>query len=280
VSDVARTHTVTRQTGFYSTSTVLAVLFLFPMVWTLYSSVHGQQATDGADPNGFGLANYRRLFDYGAGIGSYLANSVVVSLITVVVTVVLATMGGYAIARFDFPGKNVLFLVTLAILMVPYTTILIPLYVFLGWIHLQNSLLGLALVLAVFQLPFGLFMMRNSFEALPIELEESALIDGCTPTGALRRVLLRGVIPGVVTVALFAFLASWNEFVAPLIFLTDGSKFTLPVALFNLQSGNNNVVDFGALQSGVVVAAVPCVAIFLVLQRFYVRGFTSGAVKG
>lgn len=278
MSEVSRT--VTRQAGFYSTSTVLAVLFLFPMVWTLYSSVHGQQATDGADPNGFGLANYRRLFDYGAGIGSYLANSVVVSLITVVVTVVLATMGGYAIARFDFPGKNVLFLVTLAILMVPYTTILIPLYVFLGWIHLQNSLLGLALVLAVFQLPFGLFMMRNSFEALPIELEESALIDGCTPTGALRRVLLRGVIPGVVTVGLFAFLASWNEFVAPLIFLTDGSKFTLPVALFNLQSGNNNVVDFGALQSGVVVAAVPCVAIFLVLQRFYVRGFTSGAVKG
>ena len=277
---MAHTRTLGRQAGFYSTSTVLAVLFLFPMVWTLYSSVHGQQATNGADPDGYGLANYRRLFDYGAGIGSYLVNSVVVSLITVAVTVVLATLGGYAIARFDFPGKNVLFLVTLAILMVPYTTILIPLYVFLGWIHLQNSLLGLALVLAVFQLPFGLFMMRNSFESLPIELEESALIDGCTPTGALRRVLLRGVIPGLVTVALFAFLASWNEFVAPLIFLTDGSKFTLPVALFNLQSGNNNVVDFGALQSGVVIAAVPCVVIFLLLQRFYVRGFTSGAVKG
>lgn len=277
---MARARTLGRQAGFYSTSAVLAVLFLFPMVWTLYSSVHGQQATDGADPSGFGLANYRRLFDYGVGIGSYLANSVVVSLITVAVTVVLSTLGGYAIARFDFPGKNVLFLVTLAILMVPYTTILIPLYVFLGWIHLQNSLLGLALVLAVFQLPFGLFMMRNSFEALPIELEESALIDGCTPTGALRRVLLRGVIPGLVTVGLFAFLASWNEFVAPLIFLTDGSKFTLPLALFNLQSGNTNVVDFGALQSGVVVAAVPCVVIFLVLQRFYVRGFTSGAVKG
>ena len=76
-----------RNTGFYSTSTVLAVLFLFPMVWTLYSSVHGQQATDGADPDGFGLANYRRLFDYGAGIGSYLVNSLVVSLITVLVTV-------------------------------------------------------------------------------------------------------------------------------------------------------------------------------------------------
>jgi multiple sugar transport system permease protein len=123
-------------------------------------------------------------------------------------------------------------------------------------------------------------MMRNSFEALPVELEEAALIDGCTPTGALRRVLLRGVAPGMVTVALFSFLAAWNEFVAPLIFLTDGSKFTLPVALFNLQSGNLGSVDFGALQSGVVTAAVPCVVVFLLLQRYYVRGFTSGALKG
>jgi multiple sugar transport system permease protein len=274
------TGAVARNTGFYSTSSVLAILFLFPMVWTLYSSVHGQEATNGANPHGFGLSNYHRLFHYGAGIGSYLLNSIVVSLITVVVTVVVGTLGGYAVARFTFPGKNVLFMVTLAILMVPYTTILIPLYVFLGWIHLQDSLLGLGLVLAVFQLPFALFMMRNSFESLPVEFEESALIDGCSPTSALYRVLLPGVIPGLVTVGLFAFLASWNEFVAPLIFLTDGSKFTLPVALFNLQSGNTNVVDFGALQSGVVVAAVPCVVIFLLLQRFYVRGFTSGALRG
>src|SRR5947207_10299027 len=94
---------VTRDVGFYSTSAVLAVLFLFPMVWTLYSSVHGQQATNGADAQGFGLANYRRLFGYGAGIGTYLINSVVVSLITVVVTVIVTTFGGYAIARFTFP---------------------------------------------------------------------------------------------------------------------------------------------------------------------------------
>jgi multiple sugar transport system permease protein len=270
---------VYRRTAYYSTSAALSVLFLFPMVWTLYSSVHGRQATsDGA--TGWGTANYERLYEYGSGLPRYLVNTVVVALVAVVVTVVTTTLGGYATARFSFPGKNLLFLVTLAILMVPYTTILIPLYILLGWLQLQNSLIGLGLVLAMFQLPFGLFMMRNSFEALPVELEEAALIDGCTPTGALRRVLLRGVTPGLVTVALFSFLASWNEFVAPLIFLTDGEKFTLPVALFNLQSGNLGSVDFGALQSGVVAAAVPCVVVFLLLQRYYVRGFTSGALKG
>jgi multiple sugar transport system permease protein len=264
--------------GFYSTSGVLAVLFLAPLIWTLYSSVNGREAHTGG--SGWGLANYQRLFAYGEGLGAYLLNTAAVAAVTVTVTVVATTLAGYAVARFDFAGKNLLFLVTLAILMVPYTTILIPLYILLGWLGLQNSLIGLGLVLAMFQLPFGLFMMRNSFESVPIELEEAALIDGCSTGQALRRVLLRAVAPGIVTVAIFSFLASWNEFVAPLIFLTDGSKFTLPVALFNLQSGNLGSVDFGALQSGVVVAALPCVAVFLLLQRYYVRGFTSGALKG
>jgi multiple sugar transport system permease protein len=266
------------RTVYYLGSAVLTALFLAPIVWTAYSSIHGRQAASGG--NGWGVDNYRRLADYGNGITAYLWNTSIVSAVAVLVTVGSTTLGGYAVARFSFPGKNVLFLLTLAILMVPYTTILIPLYVLLGWIHLQNSLIGLGLVLAMFQLPFGLFMMRNSFEAVPIELEEAALIDGCTPTLALRHVLLRAVTPGMVTVALFSFLASWNEFVAPLIFLTDGSKFTLPVALFNLQSGNLGSVDFGALQSGVVAAAVPSVVVFLLLQRYYVRGFTAGALKG
>jgi multiple sugar transport system permease protein len=271
-------HPRARAAGFYTTATALAVLFLLPSLWTAYNSVNGRQANDGKP--GWGVDNYERLVHYGSGLGTYLFNTTVVALITVAVTVFATTLGGYAVARFSFPGKNILFLVTLAILMVPYTTILIPLYILLGWLGLQNSLLGLGLVLAMFQLPFGLFMMRNSFEALPVELEEAALVDGCTPTGALRRVLLRGVVPGMVTVGLFSFLASWNEFVAPLIFLTDGRKFTLPVALFNLQAGSLGAVDFGALQAGVVTAAVPCVVVFLFLQRYYVRGFTSGALKG
>ncbi|MEN3361228.1 MAG: multiple sugar transport system permease protein [Mycobacteriales bacterium] len=271
-------HNPAGRVAYYASSAALTVVFLIPIIWTAYSSVHGRQAAGGHQ--GWGVANYHRLADYGLGLTAYLRNTAVVSLVAVLVTVTTTTFGGYAMARFSFRGKNVLFLVTLAILMVPYTTILIPLYVLLGWIQLQNSLLGLGLVLAMFQLPFGLFMMRNSFEAVPIELEEAALIDGCTPTSALRHVLLRAVAPGMVTVALFSFLASWNEFVAPLIFLTDGSKFTLPLALFNLQSGNLGSVDFGALQSGVVAAAVPSVAVFLLLQRYYVRGFTAGALKG
>jgi multiple sugar transport system permease protein len=261
-----------RSAGVYSVSSGLAVLFLAPMLWTLYASLHREDT--------WTLSNYERLATYGSGLGVYAWNTLVVAAVTVTVTVVLTTLGGYAVVRFTFPGRDVLFLVTLAILMVPHATMLIPLYILLGWIGLQNSLVGLALMLAMFQLPFGLFMMRNSFEAIPIELEEAAMVDGCGPTTVLRHVLLRAVAPGMVTVALFSFLASWNEFVAPLILITDDEKFTLPVALFNLQSGSLGSVDYGALLSGVVAAAVPCLLLFLLLQRYYVRGFIRGALKG
>jgi multiple sugar transport system permease protein len=264
--------------GFYSTSTVLAILFLAPLVWSLFSSVFGTKATDGK--GGFGLANYDRLVNYGEGLGTYATNSIVISAITVAGTLVVTVMAGYAFARFDFPGKNLLFLASLAILMIPHVTILVPLYTLLGVLGLQNSLVGVALVLIMFQLPFGLFMMRNAFEGLPRELEEAALIDGCSTFGALVRVLLRAVTPAMVTVGMFAFLASWNEFLAPLIFLTQGKNFTLPIALVSMRSQDFGAVDFGALQAGIVVVALPCVLIFTILQRHYVRGFASGAVRG
>jgi multiple sugar transport system permease protein len=272
------TRTAVRSFGFYGTASAFAIMFLSPLAWAAHSSVFGARATGGEV--GYGWENYRRLVEYGEGLGTYLTNSVLVSVLTVAGTLVVTVLGGYAFARFDFPGKNLLFLAALAILMIPHPTILIPLYEILRSVGLQSSLVGLSLVLVMFQLPFALFMMRNAFEALPRELEEAALVDGCSSFGALVRILLRAVTPAMVTVGLFAFLASWNEFIAPLIFLSDGSKFTLPVALVSLRSGEFGAVDLGALQAGIVVTAIPCLVLFLLLQRHYVRGFTAGAVRG
>lgn len=265
------------RTAHHGLSAVLAIAFLLPLVWTLAGSLTGPDAAEGG---GFGFANYTRVIDYGSGLWTYVGNTAALAVMTVAGVLVVAVPGGYAFARLQFPGRNALFVVTLAILMVPYATILIPLYVLLGWLGLQDSLVGLALVMIMLQLPFSLFMMRNSFEALPRELDEAAFVDGCGSAGAFRRVLLPGVVPGIVTISLYAFLASWNEFIAPLIFLTSGSSFTLPVALVSLRSGSLGQVDYGALQAGVIVSAIPCLFLFLLLQRYYVRGFTSGALKG
>jgi multiple sugar transport system permease protein len=266
------------RSGYYTTTAALAVLVLLPLLWSGYSSFKGEPGSGQA--SGFGFGNYTKMADYGEGLATYLLNTAAVSLMTVAGTLFVSALGGYAFARFRFPGKNLLFLATLAILMVPYATILIPLYVVLGHLGLQNSLVGLSLVLIMFQLPFAIFMMRNSFEAIPRELEEAALVDGCTSFSALRRILLRAVRPGLITVGLFAFLASWNDFFAPLILLSDGDKFTLPVAVVAMRERSFGAIDYGALEAGVMVMALPCVILFLLLQRHYVQGFTTGALRG
>ena len=270
--------------AFHVASTLLAIAFLFPLLWALLNSVKGRDEANQQPPTWFphtwSLENYRGLASYGEGLGTYLFNSIALSVLTVAGTVVVCVLGGYGFARYTFRGKTMLFGLTLAILMVPYATILLPLYIVLGKVGMQNSLLGLSLVLVMFQLPFGIFMMRNSFESVPRELEEAALVDGCSSFGAMRHVSLRIVLPGVVTVGLFAFLTSWNEFLAPLIFLNDGGKYTLPIMLVNIRSGAYGNIDYGALQAGVVVAMVPCLVLYLVLQRFYVSGLVAGALRG
>ena len=266
------------RTPFWVFSGAIAVIFLFPLVWTAFSSVSPHPGTGQVD--GWGLGNYVTLAHYQAGIWQYLANSVFVSGLCVLLTLAISTLGGYAFARFRFPGRNALFMLTLAILMVPYATLLIPLYVLLNSIGLQNSLVGVALVLTMFQLPFSTFMMRISFESIPRELDEAAMVDGCSSFSALWRVLLPAVKPGLITVGLFAFLAAWNDFFAPLILINDSNKLTLPLAVANLRVQVQGVVDYGATEAGVVVLAVPCIVLFLLLQRHYVRGFMSGALKG
>lgn len=259
--------------GFAFTAAALAILFLSPLLWSGWASLR--------TGTGFGLVNYDRLFTSDNGIRPHhVLNSVTVSALTVGGTLLVATLGGYAFGRFHFPGRDLLFLVTLAILMVPYATVLIALYVLLGWFGLQDSLIGLSLVLIMFQLPFSVFMMRNSFEAVPHELEESAQIDGCGSIATLTRIMLPAVRPGLVTVSLFAFLTSWSEFFAPLILLNSTDKFTTILAVVNMRTASHGSIDYAALEAGVVFMAVPCLLLFAVMQRSYVRGFISGALKG
>ena len=266
------------RTPYYVLTGGLAIIFLFPLFWSAIRSVSPQAGT--AQFHGWGMGNYNTLNHYQSGIWQYVLNSVIVSGLTVLFTLAISLLGGYAFARFAFPGKNLLFMLTLAILMVPYATLLIPLYVLLDRIGLQNSLLGLSLVLTMFQLPFATFMMRISFESVPRELEEAALVDGCGTLKALIRVLVPAVRPGLVTVGLFAFLAAWNDFITPLVLISDSTKLPLPVAIANLRAQVMGVIDYGATEAGVVVLALPCIVLFILLQRQYVRGFMSGALKG
>ncbi len=251
---------------------VLAVFFVGPLLWVIWGSVSTGQTVS--------FDNYQRLIDYGAGMWRYIGNTLVVVLITIVGSLVVSILAGYAFARMRFRGSKALFVGILAILMVPHTSLLIPLYIWLDRLSLGNSLVGVGLVMIMYQMPFSIFMMRNSFESVPTELDEAALVDGCSRVGALFRVVLPAVVPGLVTVGLFAFLAAWNEFVTALILISDSTKFPLPLALVNLIQGDWGAIDYGALQAGVTVSALPCIVLFFFLQRAFVSGFTNGAVKG
>jgi multiple sugar transport system permease protein len=258
-------------------------MFLFPLAWSLLTSLMpaGESSTSPPTylPSRLSLENYRSLLSYGEGIGHYVWNSGAVAALTVGLTVTLSTLAGYGFSRFTFPGRNAVFVGILATLMIPFQSILTPLFVLLRLLHLQNTLTGLALVYTTFQLPFSVFMMRNSFDAVPREIEEAALLDGCTPLRMLLRVMLRLVSPGVVTVGLFAFFGAWNELLAALILQTDAEKFTLPVMLLNARSGSLGTINWGVMQAGISVGMLPCAALFLLLQRYYISGLIAGAVK-
>ena len=266
---------------YYVVCTVLAILFLFPLVWTALMTFKTSQEAASSPPTffptQFSLQSYTRVFNQ--GIAMYLGNSVLVVVMTVAVAVVLSMLAGYGFSRFSFPGKNIVFVLILTTLMIPFQSILTPLFLLLHFIGLNNSLFGLALVYITFQLPFSIFMMRNSFDSVPRELEEAGLIDGCSSFSLLTRVMLPVVFPGVITVALFAFFITWNEFLAALIFLNDSDKYTLPVYLLNVQTGQYGTVDFGAIDAGLVITILPCVIVFLLLQRYYINGLIAGAVK-
>ena len=267
-----------RNVPFYVLSGMVAVTFLFPLAWAAFASV---SATPGsAQTSGFGFANYQALFNWQDGLPTYFLNSTIIACSTVVFTLTTSLLGGYAFAKFDFPFKNVIFMVTLGILMVPVATMLIPLLILLKTLGLQDSLLGLSLVMSMFQLPFATFMMRVSMEGVPADLEEAAQVDGCGTFGIFRRIILPAVRPAMITVALFAFLAAWNDFITPLILIGSSGKEPLALAFTVMREQSIGVINYGSLEAGVVVMALPCLILFYTLQGQYVRGFMSGAIKG
>lgn len=270
---------------WYFVCVALTVWFLFPIGWSIITSLKPAAEINAVPltflPKNLTLGNYTNLNNIGSGILRYTSNSVLVSLYTIVGTIVLSTLAGYGFARFDFRGKAALFILVLAPLMIPFQAIMIPLFLVLRALNLNNTLLGLAMVYITAQLPFGIFIMRNVFATVPRDIEEAALIDGCSPLRMLYRVMLPLVMPGIITIGLFAFFNAWNELFAALIYLTDSDKYTLPLLLATARTnpGLFGGTNWGGLQASVTITMVPCLLLFIFLQRYYVSGLTGGAVK-
>jgi multiple sugar transport system permease protein len=270
--------------AWYGVSITLSAFFLLPLVAVLITVFKTPADAVAVPPtylpSQISFENFGALWSAGAGLPRYLANSALVAVGTVLVTIVLATLAGYGIARIRFRGANAIFLLLLSPMMVPLQALLTPLYTVLLRIGLSDSLVGLVLIYSVSILPFSVFVMRNAFADIPREIEEAAWVDGCGVSRSLLSVALPLAWPGIATVALFAFFTAWNEFLAALVLLTSDSHFTVPLLLQNITIGKLGSINWGMLQVGILVTALPCVVVFLLLQRYYVRGLLAGGVKG
>ena len=262
---------------------VLVAIMLAPIVMSFFASIKTRTEASQAPPNylphSLSADNYDRVFHFQAGLPTYLFNSIVVAALTIALCLALAVPAGYGLARFKVPGKEAWFLLLLSGMMIPYQALLTPLYLTFSKIGLANTHIGLAIVHTVLQLPFSVYLMRHSFEGIPKELEEAGVIDGCNSWQVLWRILMPAVKAGIVTVVLFAFITSWNEFLAALIFMNKETQFTIPIWTVSVRTGRLGAVDWGALQASIIIAILPCIAVYVLLQKYYVSGFLTGAVK-
>jgi multiple sugar transport system permease protein len=271
---------------YLTTAICLAIctIMLLPLVLSILASVKSTAEAAAIPPtylpHSLSLDSYERLWGYQKGLPNYLFNSFGTAFLTIAITLGLTIPAGYALARFPIPGKEVWFVFLLLALIIPYQALLTPMFLMFANLKLTNTLLGLAIVHTTIQLPFSVYVMRNNFESIPRELEEAAVVDGGGPLQVLRRVFLPNLVPAIVTVALFAFITSWNEFLGAIVMMSKASSFTLPVILAISRTETSlGGTDWGMLQAGVTISIIPCVLVYLLLQRYYVSGLLTGAVK-
>ncbi len=289
---VLRIQNLIGQAIIYILVLMLVFAVVAPFAWMILSSVSPQTELSAVPPhwipNEPTLDRYRALFSGAAGARASLpagvekfvrgfTNSMGVSTATTIICVVAGSMAAYALARLPIPGKSKFMVGILGSQMLPIIVVVIPLYLLMQRFKLMDSWRGLILLYSGFMLPTVIWIMHNYFLTIPQDLEEAAMIDGCSRIGSFVRVILPLSGPGLVAVSAFTFLSSWNEFFMALIFTASNAK-TIPVVVteFSSQFGT----DYGLMATGGVLGSIPPLILAFLLQRYIVAGLTAGAVKG
>lgn len=209
---------------------------------------------------------------------TYFKNSVVVSVAVVVLTLILAVPAGYSFSRFRFGGRRAVLNLVLVSQMLPIVMLLIPFYVTFRRFNLLNTHISVILPYLVFTLPFSMWMLKGYFDTIPIELEDAAVVDGCTKLGAMWRVILPNILPGVIATSIVAFIMSWDEFIIALTLLAKDEMRTLPPGIV-LSFVGEFEIRWGAMMAASVIISLPVMLIFAFLQKHLIGGITTGAVK-
>jgi len=271
---------IVKKISSYILLIVITLFMIGPFIWLLSTALKSGsenifQYPPKLIPEDPTLSNFSKVMEV-FPFWKYLFNSIVVSVLTVGLNVLFCSLAAYPLARMNFKGKNIIFILIIATMMIPFQLLMIPVYILSLNLGLQNTYLGMVLPHATSA--FGIFLMRQAFMTVPTTLDESARMDGANSFQIWYRVLMPLVKPAMVTLTIFTFVSAWGDFLWPLIIVNDNNMFTLPLGL-NMLSGTFTS-DWRLIAAGAVISMIPIVTIFLLLQRFFIGGTMKGAVKG
>ncbi|QYJ16264.1 Diacetylchitobiose uptake system permease protein DasC [Rubrobacter xylanophilus DSM 9941] len=277
----ARAERLTRA-GLYAAYAVITAFFLFPVFWVVSMSLKTVPQLFATPPVWFPwppqFGNYAYVIT-STSIGRYLLNSAFIVLMTVILTLIIATLAAYGFSRFSFRYKQPSLLAVLVFQMVSPVVIAIPLYRFFAALGLLNSYATVILVYVAIVLPFTTWFLKGYFDTIPYEMDEAAIVDGANRWQVLTRILLPVCAPGIATAAILAAVLSWSQFVVPFILLDSRELYPISVGLVDLKN-TSDAITLHYLSAASVIAIAPVIAVFVLLQRYIVNALTAGAIKG
>jgi N-acetylglucosamine transport system permease protein len=268
-----------------STQTVLvgwAVTVIFPMIWMIYSSFKTDQElffSPWAPPMELQWDNFARAWTK-AHVGDYLLNTLIVVIPALMLTLIISAMAAYVLARFEFVGRRFLFYMFLSGMLFPVFLALVPLFNLVNQLKMLNTFHGLILVYIAYSLPFTIFFLTGFFKTLPTEIEESAIMDGANPYQVFFKVMLPMASPGLISMGIFNFLGMWNQYVLPLVLISDESKYMLSQGLAFMLFKQFYENDWSALFAALTIIMVPTLIVYITFQKQIQDGITTGALKG
>ena len=259
---------------------LIALAMLVPLFWLVSTSLKGPAEDIFTTPPALlpsqpSLDAYRRLFADSPML-AYIRNSAIVSGLAVIANLLFCSLAAYPLARMRFAGRGLVLALVVSTILIPFQVVMIPLYLLMVQLGLRNTLW--ALILPQAATAFGIFLLRQSFAGVPVELEEAARIDGCTPLGEWWNVMIPAARADLITLAMFVFIGSWSDFLWPLIIIDDPGLYTLPLGLQQLASSFS--LDWRLVAAGAIVSILPVMVLFVALQRFILPSATGDAVKG
>ncbi|MCL4515076.1 MAG: carbohydrate ABC transporter permease [Firmicutes bacterium] len=261
----------------------LAVMFVsvFPFLWMLSTSLKRNRdifsLTPKIIPPVATIEHYATVFSQ-SNFPRYFMNSAIIAVATTFLGIGVAALAAYAFSRFRFAGKKMLLVMILAVQMFPAVVLIIPLFIVMRRLDLLNTYQGLVITYITFTLPFGVWMLKGFFDAIPNELEQAAMIDGCGRMGAFLRVVLPVAGPGLAATSIYSFIAAWNDFMFAITFINKEEMSTLPMALQSFFG--QFTVEWGPVMAASVIFTIPVLGFFLVVQKQLTTGMVKGAVKG